>query len=98
MNKILLATFNSNKVKEINSIANSLGIDFKFLYLKDFPDVKEVVEDGETFEENAVKKAKGYHEQTGIYTLAEDSGLVVASLGGAPGVYSSRFAGEAKDD
>ena len=98
MTDFLLATFNPNKVKEINSIANSLGIDSKFLYLKDFPDVKEVVEDGETFEENAVKKAKGYYEQTGILTLAEDSGLSVASLGGAPGVYSSRFAGEEKDD
>jgi len=96
--RILIATFNSNKVKEINQIAHDLGVNFEFLYLKDFPDVEEVVEDGKTFEDNAIKKARGYYEQTGISTLAEDSGLIVTVLGGAPGVYSSRFAGGAKDD
>ncbi|MDP8234271.1 MAG: RdgB/HAM1 family non-canonical purine NTP pyrophosphatase [Candidatus Saelkia tenebricola] len=98
MRKLLLATFNSNKVREINQIAQDSGADFEFLYLKDFPDIKEVVEDGSSFEENAIKKAQGYYSQANIPTLAEDSGLSVVSLAGSPGIYSSRFAGEEKDD
>ncbi|MDD5614116.1 MAG: RdgB/HAM1 family non-canonical purine NTP pyrophosphatase [Candidatus Omnitrophica bacterium] len=95
---ILLATFNQNKAKEITEIAKDLKIGLNFLYLKDFSNIKEAIEDGSTFKENAVKKAKSYYAQTGLITLAEDSGLTVDALNGAPGVYSSRFSGEDKDD
>lgn len=98
MKKLLIATFNLNKLKEIIAIAKELNLNYEFLYLKDFPDIKEVIEDGNSFEENAIKKAKGYFKQTNILTLAEDSGLSVNVLGGLPGVYSSRFAGDDKDD
>ena len=62
--------------------------------LADFPGIGEVEEDGETFTENARKKALGYAQATGLWTLADDSGLVVDALGGAPGVNSARFSGE----
>ncbi len=62
--------------------------------LVDFPDIDEVKEDGATFAENARKKASGYAKATGLWTLADDSGLVVDALGGAPGVNSARFSGE----
>jgi len=98
MKKLLLATFNENKVKEITQISKDLDLSIEFLYLRDFNNIKEVVEDGKTFKENAIKKAKEYHAQTGIPTLAEDSGLMVNALDGEPGVYSARFGGEDKDD
>ncbi|MDP8216680.1 MAG: RdgB/HAM1 family non-canonical purine NTP pyrophosphatase [Candidatus Kaelpia imicola] len=98
MKKLLLATFNHNKVKEITQIAKDSNLDIEFLYLKDFNNIKEVAEDGRTFKENAIKKAKEYYIQTGIVTLAEDSGLRVDALDGEPGVYSARFSGEEKDD
>ena len=79
-------------------IAKESGFDTGFLYLKDFPNIKEALEDGSTLKENAVKKAKSYYAQTGIITLSEDSGLSVDALGGEPGVYSSRFSGEDKND
>jgi len=66
--------------------------------LKKFPNIKEVVEDGKTFEQNAVKKATELAHQTGLLTLAEDSGLEVDALEGSPGVYSARFAGPEKED
>ena len=96
--QILIATFNQNKVEEIMAIAEELGFKFKFSYLRDYPNIVEVIEDGNSFQDNAVKKARGYFRQTGLITLAEDSGLCVDSLGGLPGVRSSRFAGEEKDD
>jgi len=98
MRKLLLATSNENKVKEIAQISKDLELDIEFLYLKDFNNIKEVVEDGKTFKENAIKKAKEYYSQTDISTLAEDSGLSVDALDGEPGIYSARFAGEDKDD
>ena len=65
----------------------------RWLTLKDFPQVQEVEEDGLTFEENAGKKALGYAAQTGLWTLADDSGLAVDALNGSPGVISARFCG-----
>ena len=62
--------------------------------LRDFPDVPEVDEDGQTFAENARKKALGYAAATGLWTLADDSGLLIDALDGAPGVHSARFAAE----
>jgi len=73
-----------------------LGGDIDCVGLSDFPGVAEVKEDGATFAENARKKAIGYAKATGLWTLADDSGLVVDALGGQPGVNSARFSG-AKD-
>ena len=89
--KILVATTNPGKLKEISEM---LDFDIEWLSLADFPNAKEVHEDGETFAENARKKALGYAKQTGLWTLADDSGLVIDALDGAPGVKSARFSGE----
>ena len=88
--KILVATTNRGKLAEISAMLD-FGIDW--LSLKDFPNIKEVAEDGETFAENACKKALGYAKATGLWTIADDSGLVIDALGGQPGVKSARFSG-----
>lgn len=89
---IVLATRNRDKIKEIEAIM--APIEVTLVRLDDFPAVPEVVEDGATLEENALKKARVVREHTGCCALADDTGLEVAALGGAPGVYSSRYAGE----
>jgi len=94
--KLVLATKNPNKVREISELLSSYEI--KILSLDDFPGIQEIKEDGDSFRENAVKKASVVCEQTGLITLADDSGLEVDCLDGAPGVLSSRFAGEDKND
>ena len=96
MKKILLASKNSDKVKEIRLILSSLPLEI--LSLADFPNMPDAVEDGATFEENALIKAKFFHERTGLACLADDSGLEVDALGGMPGVHSARFAGYHADD
>ncbi len=73
-----------------------LGGDVQWVGLGEFKDIGEIEEDGATFAENARKKAVGYAQATGLWTIADDSGLVVGALGGAPGVKSARFSG-AKD-
>jgi len=88
---ILVATTNPGKVRELRAM---LGGDVKWKSLADFPGIAEVKEDGATFAENARKKATGYARATGLWTLADDSGLVVDALGGEPGVNSARFSGE----
>ncbi len=88
---ILIATTNPGKVSEIHSY---LGNEFKLYNLKDFLSIKEIEEDGKTFEENARKKAIGYSIATGYLTLADDSGLIIDALDGAPGVKSARFSGD----
>jgi XTP/dITP diphosphohydrolase len=88
---ILVATTNPGKVRELRSM---LGGQMEWKSLADFPGVPQVTEDGATFAENARKKALGYARATGLWTLADDSGLVVDALGGAPGVNSARFSGE----
>ncbi len=93
MRKILVATTNPGKLAEISAM---LDLDVEWVGLSDFSNVKEIKEDGETFAENARKKALGYAKQTGLWTIADDSGLVVDALGGKPGVKSARFSG-AKD-
>lgn len=65
--------------------------------LRDYPDAQEVEEDGVTFAENAAKKALGYAKQTGLWTIADDSGLVVDALNGLPGIFSARFAAEGNE-
>jgi XTP/dITP diphosphohydrolase len=73
-----------------------LGREIEWVGLGNFPNIGEIEEDGKTFAENARKKALGYAKATGLWTLADDSGLVIDALGGQPGVKSARFAG-AKD-
>lgn len=88
--EIVLATRNKKKVEEIRRITAELPI--TVLSLGDFPDCPETVEDRDTFEGNAVKKASEVCARTGKPALADDSGLEVNALGGAPGVYSARYA------
>jgi len=94
--KILIATTNQGKVQEIRGLVKNLPV--VFLSLRDVSDVPEVVEDGATFEENALKKARVIAHATGMLTLADDSGLCVDALDGRPGVYSARYAGESASD
>jgi len=93
--KLLIATGNAHKLREIRQIFKLPGLDI--LGMDSFSDAPEVVEDGETFEANAVKKAITLCRETGLWTLADDSGLEVDALDGAPGVYSARYAGEHGD-
>jgi len=94
--KLVIATNNQGKVREIKAILG--GFYDEILSLKDAGIILEVVEDGDTFEANAIKKAMQAYEITGCDTLADDSGLCVEALGGAPGVYSARYAGENASD
>jgi XTP/dITP diphosphohydrolase len=88
---ILLASRNRDKLKEVRGKVAPLGIEV--LTPDDFPGLPEVEEDGATLEANAEKKASALHRLTGLPTLADDTGLEVNALGGAPGVYSSRYSG-----
>ena len=93
---IVLATRNKKKVEEIKRIVKDMPI--SVYSLDDFPDCPEVIEDGKTFEENAVKKARAVSSHTNMPALADDSGLEVYALDGEPGVLSARYAGENADD
>ena len=93
-NHILVATTNPGKIAELSAM---LDLDVEWLSLTDFPGVAQVEEDDLTFEDNARKKALSYAKATGLWTIADDSGLVVDALEGAPGVKSSRFSG-ARDE
>ncbi|MEK6797682.1 MAG: XTP/dITP diphosphatase [Planctomycetota bacterium] len=93
---LLIATSNPGKLREVRAIL--AGLPLNLLTLADFPDLPAAIEDGATFEENAAKKALHYAGHAGTWTLADDSGLEVDALGGAPGVYSARYAGEGADD
>jgi XTP/dITP diphosphohydrolase len=90
--KIILATHNTDKRKEMMAVLADLNIEI--LSLADFPQVVEIVEDGETLTENAIIKAKAVFDITGIPAISDDTGLSVDALHGAPGVYSARYAGE----
>jgi XTP/dITP diphosphohydrolase len=90
--KLLIATQNRHKLGEIRAILATPGL--YVVSALEFPDVPEVIEDGRTFEENAIKKAVSLARATGLWSLADDSGLEVDALNGAPGVYSARYAGE----
>jgi XTP/dITP diphosphohydrolase len=94
--KLVVASRNQGKLKEIKAILEPLSIEV--VSLDAFPSVPEVVEDGATFAENAVKKAKTIADITGYVTLADDSGLEVDYLNGEPGVYSARYAGQDQND
>ncbi len=96
MRRVVAATCNPGKLREIRSILAPLGLEL--LSLDDFPGIPEIVEDGATFRENAVKKATEVARLTGEMAVADDSGLSVDALQGRPGVYSSRYAGEKATD
>jgi len=96
LKKIVLASRNWGKIKEIQAMLADLGI--SLLSLNDYPDIPETVEDGKSFLENALKKARAVAESTREIVLADDSGLEVDALGGAPGIYSARYAGNDADD
>jgi XTP/dITP diphosphohydrolase len=96
MKTIVLATRNRYKIEELKFFISGLPVEI--LTLDDFPHVGVLIEDGRTFEENALKKAQQVFEQTKHISLADDSGLEVAFLNGRPGVYSARYAGSQSDD
>lgn len=89
--EILVATTNPGKIAEMKAM---LGGGICWLGLADVPVTDEIAEDGTTFAENARKKALGYAEASGLWTIADDSGLVIDALDGAPGVKSARFSGD----
>ena len=93
---VVIATNNAHKVEEIESALSFKGWEFKTL--KEAGIVSNPEETGTTFVENARIKAKAAHEISGLATLADDSGLIVDALDGAPGVYSSRYSGEEGND
>lgn len=94
--KILLATQNEGKAQELRELLSDE--DIEVLSLRDIEDWEEVEETGSTFAENAALKAQAAAEKTGLISMADDSGLEIDALDGAPGVYSARYAGEPKDD
>lgn len=87
---LLLATNNPDKIREMEAILAPLGVEIRTP--RDYPGIAEPREDGATFAENAIAKARHWARATGIPALADDSGLVVDALGGAPGVHSARYA------
>lgn len=95
MRRIVLATRNGHKVRELQTILDDLidELDLEIVGMGEFPDVADVVETGVTFAENATLKAVAVANATGLPALADDSGLAVDVLGGAPGVFSGRWAG-----
>lgn len=94
--QIILATANQGKAAEFAVLLAELDVQIQTLC--DYPQIGEIIEDGDTFSANALIKAKTMAKATGLLAIADDSGLEVDVLGGAPGIYSARFAGEEKDD
>ena len=90
--QIVLATRNQHKKQEL--VALLRGLDITIRTLDDFPSAPEVVEDGNTCEANAMKKAVEIAQYTGMTAVADDTGLEVEALGGRPGVFAARYAGE----
>lgn len=96
MKKVIIATKNKGKAKDFEAIFNPFG--FEVLTLHDVADDMDVEETGTTFEENAILKAEALAERLQTIVIADDSGLAIDTLNGAPGVYSARYAGEEKSD
>jgi XTP/dITP diphosphohydrolase len=93
---ILIASRNPGKIMEVRALLRDSGVAVKSL--EDYPDLPEVNEDGDSFLENALKKGRVVAGLTGEIVIADDSGLEVAALKGAPGIHSARYAGEGADD
>jgi XTP/dITP diphosphohydrolase len=95
LNSIVIATANKDKFAEISQILK--GIAPNIFSLQDFPQIETIEEKGSSFQENSLIKARNVFGETGLLTLADDSGLEVDALNGAPGIYSARYAGEPPD-
>jgi XTP/dITP diphosphohydrolase len=96
MMRLVIATTNPGKLAEVEAYLNRFSLEIQSL--GGLSGIPEIVEDGATFEENALKKACTVAALCGVVALADDSGLEVDALGGAPGIYSARYAGAAADD
>lgn len=96
--KIVLATNNAHKVSEFKSCFAQKGMDVDFITIRETGFSEEIIENADTFEGNALIKAKALCDFTGMIAIADDSGLSVDALDGAPGVYSARYAGEHSSD
>jgi len=94
--ELLIATSNAGKMRELSGLLANLPL--RLRQLSEFPQITEVEETGKTFAENALLKARLYSRQTNLWTLADDSGLEVDALNGAPGVLSARYAGRHATD
>ena len=95
--RVVVATGNAKKLAEIRAILATADLDVELVSMRDL-DIPEPVEDGDTFEANALIKARACVEATGLTAIADDSGLEVDALSGDPGVWSARYAGEPADD
>jgi XTP/dITP diphosphohydrolase len=95
---IALATQNKGKITEFERLLAEYASDIQVLGLADFPDLPDVEESGSTFAENSLLKARAVSAFTGLPALADDSGLCIDVLGGAPGIYSARYSGVHGDD
>ncbi|MEZ0068432.1 XTP/dITP diphosphohydrolase [Streptacidiphilus sp. MAP12-20] len=98
MQKLILATRNAHKVGELRAILGAAGVEVDLVGADAFPEIPDVAETGVTFAENALLKAHALARATGLPAVADDSGLCVDVLGGAPGIFSARWAGRHGDD
>lgn len=96
LTELVLASGNQGKIAEFQRLLE--GLDIQVHSMKEYPEIGEIIEDGASFAENALIKARAVCKTTGKAALADDSGLMVDALDGAPGIYSARFAGEQHDD
>jgi XTP/dITP diphosphohydrolase len=96
--RLVLATRNAHKVTELRAILAETGLDVELVGADAYPQIPDVKETGVTFAENALLKARALAEGTGLPAVADDSGLCVDVLGGAPGIFSARWAGRHGDD
>jgi XTP/dITP diphosphohydrolase len=95
MTRLIVATKNKGKVKEIKELLS--GLDYQILSLEEAGVAIDVEENGQTFEENALIKARAIHQLMGGMVIADDSGIEIDFLNGAPGIYSARFLGDVSD-
>ncbi|MEU6172824.1 RdgB/HAM1 family non-canonical purine NTP pyrophosphatase [Streptantibioticus parmotrematis] len=98
MQRLVLATRNAHKVTELRAILTGAGLDVELVGADAYPEIPDVKETGVTFAENALLKAHALAGATGLPAVADDSGLCVDVLGGAPGIFSARWAGRHGDD
>ncbi len=98
MRKLVLATQNNGKIKEFERLLAEFASDIQVLGLRDFPDMPDIPETGESFIENSLLKARGISKFTNLPALADDSGLCIDYLNGNPGIYSARWSGVHGDD
>ncbi len=96
--RLVLATRNAHKVTELRAILAATGLDVDLVGADAYPEIPDVKETGVTFAENALLKARALADATGLPAVADDSGLCVDVLGGAPGIFSARWAGRHGDD